>query len=61
MIFCNILKLVIVLFLRFMFWRANKIRDEKLARGDYANEPTAAEMAFADKTDWENVHFRYVY
>lgn len=47
--------------MRFMFARANRIRDKAEAAGEYDNEPTAAETAYADLTDWENKRFRYVY
>ena len=36
----------------------NKRRDEREARGENDQAPTADETAFADLTDWENPNFR---
>ncbi|KAJ5469259.1 hypothetical protein N7539_008877 [Penicillium diatomitis] len=52
---------VAVIFLRFYLMRQNKRKDEFLAAADVNSADPNLEHAFEDKTDQENLNFRYVY
>ncbi|KAI5478369.1 hypothetical protein MNV49_005220 [Pseudohyphozyma bogoriensis] len=65
MLTANCLEFVVILLMRFILARANKKRDEQKARMEEAGlegfGPSADDTAFADLTDKQNLHFRYVY
>jgi len=52
---------VAVIYLRFHLKRANKRKDELLAAADISSADPNLIHAFEDKTDQENLNFRYVY
>ncbi len=52
---------VAVIFLRFHLKRQNKRKDELLAAADLSSADPSLVHAFEDKTDQENLNFRYVY
>ena len=52
---------VAVIFLRFYLKRQNKRKDELLAAAALSSADPNLVHAFEDKTDQENLNFRYVY
>jgi hypothetical protein len=52
---------VAVVFLRFHLKRQNKRKDELIAAADMTAADPNLVHAFEDKTDRENLNFRYVY
>lgn len=52
---------VAVIFLRFYLMRQNKRKDEFLAGAEMSSADPNLDHAFEDKTDQENLNFRYVY
>ena len=52
---------VAVIFLRFYLKRQNKRKEELLAAADLSSADPNLVHAFEDKTDQENLNFRYVY
>lgn len=50
-----------VIFLRFYLIRQNKKKDDMLAAAGVTSADPNLVHAFDDKTDQENINFRYVY
>ena len=49
---------MIILILRFIFWRANRRRDRAVAEGRLKYDKEALDKE--DLSDWKNPSFRYV-
>lgn len=58
---CYACMTVAVIYLRFHLKRANKRKDELVAAADLTSADPNLIHAFEDKTDQENLNFRYVY
>lgn len=58
---CYACMTVAVIFLRFYLKRQNNRKDELLAAADLSSADPNLVHAFEDKTDQENLNFRYVY